>query len=61
MIPNEVLYKRDLTGGLVRWGGRVEKVTHSDGTVSLRLDYYYGKLNGAETSSYSPEIKAKSK
>ena len=51
MIPNEVLYKRDLTGGLVRWWGRVEKVTNSDGTVSLRLAYYYGKVNGAETSS----------
>ena len=61
MIPNEVLYKRDLTGGLVRWWGRVEKVTNSDGTVSLRLAYYYGKVNGAETSSYSPVIKAKSK
>ena len=54
MIPNEVLYKRDLTGGLVRWWGRVEKVTNSDSTVSLRLAYYYGKVNGAETSSYSP-------
>lgn len=61
MISNEVLYKRDLTGGLVRWWGRVEKVTNSDGTVSLRLAYYYGKVNGAETSSYSPVIKAKSK
>ena len=61
MIPNEVLYKRDLTGGLVRWWGRVEKVTNSDGTVFLRLAYYYGKVNGAETSSYSPVIKAKSK
>lgn len=61
MIPNEILYKRDLTGGLVRWWGRVEKVTNSDGTVSLRLAYYYGKVNGAETSSYSPVIKAKSK
>ena len=61
MIPNEVLYKRDLTGGLVRWWGRVEKVTNSDGTVSLRLAYYYGKVNGVETSSYSPVIKAKSK
>ena len=61
MIPNEVLYKRDLTGGLVRWWGRVEKVTNSDGTISLRLAYYYGKVNGAETSSYSPVIKAKSK
>ena len=37
MIPNEVLYKRDLTGGLVRWWGRVEKVTNSDSTVSLSL------------------------
>lgn len=35
MIPNEVLYKRDLTGGLVRWWGRVEKL------LILMVQYLY--------------------
>lgn len=61
MIPNEILYKRDLTGNVVRWWARVERAVTSDEASSLRLAYYYGRLNGSETVSFSDIIKAKSK
>ena len=61
MIPNEVLYKRDLTGNVVRWWARIERVVTSDEASGLRLAYYYGRLSGSETVSFSDIIKAKSK
>lgn len=61
MIPYEVLYKRDLTGGVVRWWSRVERIVSPEGINQFRLAYYYGKLNCSETVSYSDIIKAKSK
>ena len=42
MIPNEVLYKRDLTGGLVHWWGRIEKVTNSDAAIKGKNDKLLG-------------------
>lgn len=61
MIPNEVLYKRDLTGNVVRWWARIERAVTSDEASGLRLAYYYGRLSGSETVSFSDIIKAKSK
>lgn len=61
MIPYEVLYKRDLIGNVVRWWARVERAVTSDEASGLRLAYYYGRLNGSETVSFSDIIKAKSK
>ena len=61
MIPYEVLYKRDLTGNVVRWWARIERVVTSDEASDLRLAYYYGRLSGSETVSFSDIIKAKSK
>ena len=61
MIPNEVLYKRDLTGNVVRWWARIERAVTSDEASGLRLAYFYGRLCGSETVSFSDIIKAKSK
>lgn len=61
MIPNEILYKRDLTGNVVRWWARIERAVTSDEASGLRLAYYYGRLSGSETVSFSDIIKAKSK
>lgn len=60
-MKEDILYKRDLTGGIIQWRAQVERVIMPNGINRYRITHYYGKVNGNTSTSYSDIILAKSK